>query len=144
MKTWIAEEPLKPEELQASVLDQGHGAMALFVGIVRATHEGRRVSAVSYEAFKPLAEKVLARIVREAERRFGARVAAAHRLGRLKVGEASVIVAAGSPHRGEAFEACRAAIEEIKARLPVWKKELYINGESRWLKGCSLATGHER
>lgn len=115
-----------------------HGAVASFVGTVRAVHAGRRVKAVSYDCFVPLAEKELARIAARAEKRWPVRVAVAHRTGRLKVGTASVAIAAGSGHRAEAFEACRFVIEEIKRRVPVWKKEHYFRGDGRWLAGCAL------
>ena len=135
----ITHKPLDAESLLSGVSDPAHGAQASFVGIVRDKHEGRDVLAVTYEAFEPLARKVLAEIVAGAENRHGAKVAAAHRLGRLSVGEASVLVAASSPHRAEAFDACREVIEEIKKRLPVWKKEHYAGGDSAWLAGCSLS-----
>lgn len=129
---------LNPAALAAAVSSPRHGAGATFVGAVRSVHAGRRVKAVAYDCFIPLAEKELARILREAEKKWPASVAASHRVGLLKVGEASVIVAAGSMHRADAFEACRWVIDEIKRRLPVWKKEHYLRGEGRWLPGCSL------
>lgn len=137
----IVRAPLKPAALAAAVASPRHGASALFVGVVRAVHAGRRVKAVSYDCFVPLAEKELAAILREAEARFPAKVAAAHRVGTLTVGEASVAVAAGSMHRAEAFAACRWTIDRIKLRLPVWKKESYRRGEGRWLPGCALHAG---
>ena len=142
--TRVTLRPLRPAALAAAVASRRHGACAAFVGVVRAVHAGRRVKAVSYDAFTPLAEKELARIAAEAARRWPAAVAAEHRLGRLRVGEASVAIAAASAHRAEAFEACRYVIEEIKRRLPVWKKEHYVRGKSRWLAGCSLHAGRKR
>ena len=115
-----------------------YGAVVTFSGAVRSVHAGRRVKAVSYDCFRPLAEKELARIASEARRRWPVSVAARHRVGRLKVGEASVAIAAAATHRAEAYEACRFVIEEIKHRLPVWKKEHYLEGEGRWLPGCAL------
>ncbi|MDP3543729.1 MAG: molybdenum cofactor biosynthesis protein MoaE [Elusimicrobiota bacterium] len=129
---------LDPAALCRAVSSPKHGALASFVGTVRSVHAGRRVKAVSYDCFVPLAEKELARIKAAAEKRWPARVAVAHRTGRLKVGEASVAIAAGSGHRAEAFEACRFVIEEIKRRVPVWKKEHYLKGDGRWLAGCAL------
>jgi len=105
---------------------------------VRAVHAGRRVKAVEYDAFAPLAARELARIAAEAERRWPVRLALEHRLGRLRVGEASVVVAAGSVHRAEALAACRWAIDAVKRRVPVWKKEHYVRGAGRWLPGCAL------
>ena len=134
----VTERPLRPEEMLDIVSDPHHGAQALFIGVVRARHEGRVVSSVTYDAFAPLAEKVLGEISAEASKRFSARIAVGHRLGTLDVGETSVIVAAGSEHRGEAFDACRFVIEQIKTRLPVWKKEHGSDGSQRWLDGCAL------
>lgn len=130
--------PLDPAALCRAVSSPKHGAVASFVGTVRAVHAGRRVKAVSYDCFVPLAEKELARIAADAEKRWPVRVAVAHRTGRLAVGTASVAIAAGSGHRAEAFEACRFVIEEIKRRVPVWKKEHYVKGDGRWLAGCAL------
>jgi molybdopterin synthase catalytic subunit len=129
---------LDPAALAASVSSPKHGAVSTFVGVVRSVHAGRRVKGIEYDCFSPLAEKELARILAEAEKRWPARVEAAHRVGALRVGEASVAVAAGSMHRAEAIAACRWTIDEIKRRLPVWKKERYVKGEGRWLPGCAL------
>lgn len=131
--------PIRSADLAACVAEHGCGAQALFVGAVRDKNEGRAVTAVTYDAFRPLALKVLQDIAREARERWGARVAVVHRLGRLEVGDASVAVAAAAPHRAEAFAACRFVIDGIKVRLPVWKKEHYAEGEGRWLEGCSLS-----
>lgn len=124
--------------LMKAVSSPRHGAVCSFVGAVRAVHAGRAVRAVEYDAFAPLAEKTLSDIVAAAEKRWPAKVAVRHRLGRLRVGEASVAIAAGSMHRSEAYEACRWTLEEIKHRLPVWKKEHYASGPGRWLPGCAL------
>jgi len=136
--TFVTASRLDPAALCRAAASPRHGALASFVGTVRAVHAGRRVKAVSYDCFVPLAEKELARIAAAAEKRWPVRVAVAHRTGRLKVGEASVAIAAGSGHRAEAFEACRFVIEEIKRRVPVWKKEHYDKGDGRWLAGCAL------
>ena len=129
---------LDPAALAAAVSSPRHGAVVTFAGVVRAVHAGRRVKGIDYDCFAPLAEKELARILKEAEKRWPVRVEARHRIGRLFIGEASVAVAAGSMHRPEAFAACRWTIDEIKNRLPVWKKERYVRGEGRWLPGCAL------
>lgn len=136
--TRITKSPLDAARLSRAVASPAHGACATFLGVVRAVHAGRRVKAVSYDCFVPLAEKELARIVAAARRRWPVAVAAEHRVGRLRVGQASVAIAAASAHRAEAFEACRFVLEEIKHRLPVWKKEHYLRGDGRWLPGCSL------
>ena len=136
--TFVTAAPLDSATLCRAVSSPKHGALAAFVGTVRAVHAGRRVKSVSYDCFVPLAEKALARIAANAERRWPVRVAVAHRIGRLKVGSASVAIAAGSGHRAEAFAACRFVIEEIKRLVPIWKKEHYETGDGRWLSGCAL------
>jgi molybdopterin synthase catalytic subunit len=135
----ISRSPIRLEPLAAFVADDAFGAQSFFVGVVRNENGGRRVEAVTYEGFEPLACKVLRSIGAEAAERWGAKLAAVHRLGRLGVGEASVAVAAGAAHRAEAFEACRWAIDEIKRRLPIWKREHYAGGHSAWLEGRELS-----
>lgn len=137
-RAFVTDHPIRPEELLYLVAKPGHGATNLFTGAVRDHHEGRVVRAVTYDCFRPLAEKVLAAIAEEAASKFKAHVAVAHRVGRLDVGEISVAIAAGSAHRGEAFAASREVIEQIKVRLPVWKKEHYVDGDGAWLDGCAL------
>ena len=129
---------LSPAALAASISSPRHGAVATFVGVVRSVHAGRRVKGIEYDCFIPLAEKELARILSQARKNWPAQVEAVHRIGSLRVGEASVIVSAGSMHRKEAFEACRWTIDEIKTRLPIWKKEKYVKGDGRWLPGCTI------
>ena len=124
--------------LAAAVSAPKHGAVATFVGAVRAVHAGRRVKGIDYDSFVPLAEKELSRILKQAEKKWPVKVEASHRIGRLRIGEVSVAVAAGSMHRPEAFAACRWTIDEIKRRLPVWKRERYVTGDGRWLPGCTL------
>lgn len=115
----------------------GHGAVALFLGVVRDHNRGRRVLHLEYEAYEPLAVKTLARIVEEAETRWpSARVAVHHRTGRLAVGEASVAIAAASAHRADAFAACRYAIERVKQIAPIWKHE-YFEGGDVWIEGAT-------
>jgi molybdopterin synthase catalytic subunit len=110
------------------------GALCLFVGIVRDHDEGRATTAIQYEAYGSMAEEEIARIVERLSREFPAvRLALRHRVGRLSVGDASVAIAAVSPHRAEAFEACRAAIDRIKTTVPIWKKEFHPDGSSEWV-----------
>lgn len=134
----VTKSRLDPEALRRAVSSPRHGAVAVFVGTVRSPHAGRVVTAVSYDCFAPLAQKELERIAARARKRWPVSVAMAHRTGRLRVGEASVALAASSAHREPAFAACRFIIEEIKRRLPVWKKEHYARGDGRWLAGCAL------
>ncbi|HEU4537057.1 MAG TPA: molybdenum cofactor biosynthesis protein MoaE, partial [Polyangiaceae bacterium] len=108
----------------AHVSHPGAGGLSLFVGVVRDENDGRQVSALEYHAYEAMAKSEMARIAGELEREFaGVRLAALHRVGRLAVGEVAVVCAAGAPHRGEAFAACRALIDRIKADVPIWKRE---------------------
>jgi molybdopterin synthase catalytic subunit len=109
------------------------GAVCLFVGVVREENRGRAVVAIDYEAYEEMALPLLLEIGEETLRLHPVTdVRLVHRLGRLEVGEASVAVAVASPHRAEAFAACRHAIDALKARVPIWKKEHYADG-SAWL-----------
>jgi molybdopterin synthase catalytic subunit len=111
------------------------GAVCLFVGVVRNENQGRPVLHLEYEAYEEMALPLLEEIAAETARRYpvtGVRLV--HRLGRLGVGEVSVAVAVSSPHRAEAFAACRFAIDNLKAKVPIWKKEFYADG-SAWLDG---------
>ena len=116
------------------------GAQALFVGRVRCHNHGRDVVAVHYDLFEPLALATFDAIAREsiAEVTPELRIYVAHAQGRLEVGDIAVVVAAGSRHRDEAFRACRAVIEGVKHRAPIWKQEHYVDGRSEWSEGCSL------
>lgn len=132
----ITDQPLVPADLLARVGDDEDGAVVLFVGVVRNHADGRAVSGMRYEAYREMAEQVLAEITGEAAIRLGTdRVAVVHRIGDLRVGEPSVAIAVSSPHRAEAYEASRWVIEAIKQRLPVWKREHYVQGESAWVEG---------
>ncbi len=111
----------------------GHGGATLFVGSVRRSPEDGPVVAIDYTAYEPMAEAEFERIVREATERWPqARIAARHRLGVVPLGEASVVVAAAAAHRAQSFEACRWVIEEVKRRLPVWKRERLADGTEHW------------
>jgi len=114
----------------------GCGGVATFLGVVRATHQGRRVRHLEYEAFEPLALKAFARIEAEVRERWPAAVVAVHhRVGRLEVGEASVAIAAATAHRAEAFQVCRYAIERVKQIAPIWKHEFFEDGAA-WIEGA--------
>jgi molybdopterin synthase catalytic subunit len=110
------------------------GAIAIFVGVVRNENGGRATTEIVYEAYGPMAESEMQRIAAGLEREWpSARVRMVHRTGLLQVGEASVAVVATSPHRSEAFAACRAAIDRIKTTVPIWKKERYADGTEEWV-----------
>jgi molybdopterin synthase catalytic subunit len=125
--------PLDPAALLSAVGGPGRGGTALFLGTVRASPEDGPVAVIDYSAYEAMAEAEGQRILAGARERWpAALVAFQHRLGPVAVGEASVAVAAAAPHRGQAFDACRYVIEEIKVRLPVWKKERYRDGTASW------------
>jgi len=129
----VAREPIDPAALLAEARRDGDGGLTLFVGVVRDHADGRSVTAMEYEAYEPMAEGEMERIEAGLSARFpGVRLVMRHRVGRLLVGEVAVAVAASAPHRDEAFAACRAGIEEIKARVPVWKREWGPDG-SVWV-----------
>lgn len=120
----ITSEPLSVERVLARVERPEAGAVSLFLGNVRANSRGRRVACLEYSAYEPMARRELQMIAAQVlERDSELRCAIAHRLGRLEVGEASVIIAVSSPHRATAIEACAWAIEELKRRAPIWKQE---------------------
>ena len=131
----ITTDPLSIDEAYAAVRRDDCGAVALFVGAVRDHHDGKKVTRISYSAFKEMAEKEFARIAAEAAARWkiGA-VYMAHRTGKLEIGDASVVIAVSAPHRAEAFEACRHAIEALKKLAPIWKEEFYETGKA-WISG---------
>jgi molybdopterin synthase catalytic subunit len=110
------------------------GALCLFVGVVRDHNEGRPTTAIDYEAYGSMAEAEMARLCEGLALEFpGVRIRMQHRLGRLGVGEASVAIVATSPHRPDAFAACRAAIDRLKTTVPIWKKEHHPDGSSEWV-----------
>lgn len=114
--------------------DPASGASVFFVGKVRNHHDGKEVKLLYYDCFESMAIKQMKRILDRAEKTFPIyRARALHRIGRLEIGEIAVIVEVSSAHRAEAFEACRAIINEIKHEVPIWKKEVYANGKEEWI-----------
>jgi len=112
----------------------GDGALCLFVGVVRNENAGRETTAIEYEAYGSMAEIEMAKLAEALAREFPeVQVRMRHRIGRLAVGDASVAIAAVSPHRSEAFAACRAAIDRLKTTVPIWKKEFHPDGSSDWV-----------
>lgn len=126
----VTDQAINSQELLDFVADPQAGAVATFTGTTRNHHEGRTVIGLDYEAYPEMAEKELARIGAAAAQKWPiCRMAIVHRLGPVKIGEASVVIAVSSAHRDAAFAACRFGIEEIKKTVPIWKKELYEGGE---------------
>ena len=132
----VGPEVIDPGEVLDSIGAEEDGAAILFLGIVRNHADGRSVTGMHYDAYVEMARPVLVEIADEAAERLGTdRLAVVHRVGELAVGEISVAIAVSSPHRAESFEASRYVIEEIKKRLPIWKKERYSDGDTVWVEG---------
>ena len=133
----VTADPLDADTVSAIVASSDCGAVTTFVGLVRDENGGRRVLWLEYQAYEPLAIKAFKRIDEEAGERWPSiALAIHHRVGRVEIGEPSVVVAAASPHRAEAFAACRYAIERIKQIAPIWKHEHFEGGEV-WIEGAT-------
>jgi molybdopterin synthase catalytic subunit len=130
----VVSAPIALDALLQRVQGEDTGALALFLGTVRNRNDGRAVRGMDYEAYGPMAAAELGRIVAAVERDVpGVRVAVEHRVGTLALGEVSVAVVAAHAHRGPAFEAARQVIEALKQRVPIWKREHYVEGDWEWL-----------
>jgi molybdopterin synthase catalytic subunit len=139
----LTTDPLDPTAVVAIVSSADCGAVTTFVGLVRGDNAGRRVLWLEYEAYEPLALKAFARIDEEAGERWPSiGLAIHHRLGHVDIGQASIVIAAASPHRPEAFAACRYAIERIKQIAPIWKHE-HFDGGAVWIEGATADPGDE-
>jgi molybdopterin synthase catalytic subunit len=132
----LRDAPLSVDEVLGAVSDRGAGGTSLFVGTVREQDHGRPVVRLGYSAH-PSAEAELRRVAENVAASFGATaVAAVHRVGDLVVGDIAVVVAVSCPHRGEAFDACRALIDDLKRSVPVWKHQEFAGGESEWVNSA--------
>ena len=144
MKFFVSDTAIDVTAAKKVVTDNSCGALVVFEGWIRDHNEGQQVERLEYEVYRPVAEKEGSRIIDEAMQRFGVSHALCmHREGLLELGEIAVIVCVSSPHRGEAFDACRYIIDQTKRRLPIWKKEHYLTGISEWVncEHCARA-GH--
>jgi len=131
----ITSDPIDVAGILSSVVTPHSGGIDCFVGTVRNRSHGRRVNAIEYSAYVPMAEKMMAEIETELRAKWILHnVVLVHRIGTLQVGEASVVTAVAAAHRAEAFEACRYAIDRIKAIVPIWKKEVFEDGQE-WVAG---------
>lgn len=131
----LTREPLRRDALIAAVSHPSVGGVVVFEGVVRDHARGKQIRYLEYDIYPEMAEQQIRVIVAEAQRRWGIEhVAVAHRFGRLEIGEASVIIVVASPHRAEAFEACRYIIDTLKTTVPIWKKEVATDGEE-WVEG---------
>jgi len=144
MKFSVSSTAIDVAAAKKAVADHSCGALVVFEGWIRDHNEGQAVERLEYEVYRPVAEKEGSRIIDEAIERFAVSHAVCiHREGLLELGEVAVIVCVSSPHRGEAFDACRYIIDQTKTRLPIWKKEHYTTGISEWVncEHCAAA-GH--
>jgi len=141
MYSAIVEGPIDIARMVERVSKSANGATVLFLGTVREVNDGRGVSGIEYTAYRSMAERELAAIVEEAAVLADSNdVAVEHRLGELAVGDCSVAVAVAHPHRARAFEAARYVIEELKERVPIWKREQYVDGTREWVRATSTHT----
>lgn len=137
--------PIDTGRAVAAVSGPGRGAVVVFLGTVRDHHAGRPVAKLTYSAYRPMALEGLRRIATDLEAAHqDLRAAIVHRLGEVPVGEASVVIAIGSPHRAAAYEASRTALERLKAEIPIWKREHYADGEAAWREEESLVLRQDR
>lgn len=137
MRTAIVARAIDASALLAEVVRTGNGATVLFVGTVRDMNDGTAVSALDYQAYGPMAERELASIVAEAAEHWSTPdIVVEHRTGLLELCDVSVAIAVAHPHRGEAYEASRYIIEELKKRLPIWKREHYVDGRAEWVSNA--------
>jgi len=128
--SYLTDDPIDAAALVRRVIRPSDGAYVLFEGVVRNSNEGKQVESIFYDAYRPMAEKEIGKIVGEVQRQFpDVAIGIAHRLGNLAVGESSIAIVCASPHRGESFAACRMLIDRIKQTVPIWKKERGPNGE---------------
>jgi molybdopterin synthase catalytic subunit len=138
---FLSPQPLELTALLEAVASPERGGVTSFVGLVRDHHDGRAVRELAYTAYEPMAEAVCGEIVGEAESRWPVRVALKHRLGELAIGDAAVAIAVAGSHRDEAFAACRYVIEELKRRVPIWKRETYADGTVEWVDPAAAGVG---
>ena len=151
---YLTDQPIDPAELLGAVASAERGGIACFFGAVRNHHGGRAVARLEYSAYVPMAEAECERIVTETEARWPVAVALSHRVGRLGIGDTAVGIAVAGALRDEAFAACRHVIEEVKHRVPIWKRELYADGTEAWVgvqgsgggtePGAGVAAGRSR
>jgi molybdopterin synthase catalytic subunit len=135
----LTKDPIDPNALLRELADDTDGAQVLFLGVVRNHHQGREVKRIDYEAYEPMALKVLQRITEEVAARHKLdRVLVVHRFGRHEIGDASIAVVIGSAHRAPAFEAAKEIMDRVKVDVPIWKKEHFADGTIEWVLADKL------
>ena len=138
----ITAQEIEPDRLRDELVDRGAGAYVGFEGWIRDSNDGQQVLQLEYEVYEPVAVKEGEKVIAEARSKFPIlHVECVHRSGLLEIGECAVWVGVTSAHRDEAFKACRYIIDEIKIRLPIWKKEHYVDGDSGWVN-CERCAAH--
>ena len=142
IRTAIVRRAIDVSALLAEVADTANGATVLFLGQVREVNDGRAVTGIEYSAYAEMAERELSAIASECAATFGiTHLIAEHRLGELALGDTSIAIVVAHPHRARAYEASRYVIEQVKARLPVWKREGYVDGTSEWVIAGGVSHG---
>jgi molybdopterin synthase catalytic subunit len=145
IRTAIVRRAIDVDALLAEVQDTANGATLVFLGQVREVNDGRAVTGIEYSAYGEMAERELAAIASECASAFGiSQLVVEHRLGALELGEASIAIVVAHPHRAAAYEASRFVIEEVKRRLPIWKREGYVDGSSEWVNAGVAQQGAAR
>lgn len=130
----VTREPLDPEKITALVRKDSNGAVVTFLGVTRNHADGRQVLGLEYEAYEEMAVSELEKVRLEVLAKYGIDdMAISHRIGTVDIGQISLVVATASPHRKEAFHACHEAVDLLKERVPIWKKEHFEDGEARWV-----------
>jgi len=138
--SYITTRAINPSRVLRAAEDDSAGAVVLFIGTVRSPNEGHAIEKLEYQAYREMAEKRMQKIESEARSRWPLKkVVMVHREGELRVGDVSVAVAVSAEHRAEAYEACRYAIEEIKHKLPIWKRERISGGKRVWVEGVPIS-----
>jgi molybdopterin synthase catalytic subunit len=138
----VTSNPIDLAAFRQNMLDETCGAYVQFDGWVRNHNEGQQVLRLEYEVYETLAVKEGEKIIAEAIKRFGVkRATAVHRNGLMELSDVAVVVGVSSPHRDEAFDACRYIIDQVKVRLPIWKKEHYVSGKTEWVN-CQRCAQH--
>ena len=136
---FLTGQPIRLEPLVDAVAAPARGGIVTFLGLVRDRHEGRVVTGLEYSAYQPMAESVCRDLLAETEAKWPVRATLAHRVGQLGIGDVAVAIAVAGEHRDEAFAACRFLIEELKRRVPIWKRESYADGTESWVDPTSAS-----